>query len=224
MEEIRKRLMELKESDFKEFNSSLIPTTDKASFIGVRTPALRKMAKEVMKSGMAGEFMNELPHTYFEENQLHGFLIELIKDYDECIIEIERFLPYVDNWATCDQMNPRILKKYPDSLENKIVEWMKSDHVYTVRFAIKLLMNFYLEDQFDEKYLKMVASVESDEYYINMMIAWYFATALAKQYEVTVPYIEQHILSDWIHRKTIQKACESFRVSDDHKIYLKSFR
>jgi 3-methyladenine DNA glycosylase AlkD len=221
---VKKRLFQMKDEQYKKFQSGLTPNLDKAFFIGVRTPELRKLAKEIKKEKLAADFMNELPHTYFEENQLHAFLIAGIKDYDTCISELDRFLPYVDNWATCDQMNPKILKKYPDRLINKIHEWLDSEKTYTIRFAIKLLMDFYLEDEFKEEYPALVAEISSEEYYVKMMTAWYFATALSKQYDSVIPYIENHRLPEWTHRKTIQKACESYRITPEQKTYLKKLK
>lgn len=222
MKSILDRLYSLADTDYKEFQSPLIPTQEKDKMIGVRTPALRSLAKELKGTAVAEEFMKELPHAYFEENQLHAFIISDIKDYDECLSQLEIFLPYVDNWATCDQMNPKALKKCPKLMLEKIKEWLKSDHTYTVRFGIKLLMNFYLEEEFDGSYLELVSSVESDEYYVKMMVAWYFATALAKQYDATIPYLQKRRLPEWTHKKAIQKACESNRITMRQKVYLKS--
>lgn len=222
--EIQKKLFELQDLKYKDFSAKLIPGINPDSVIGVRTPALRSLAKELYKKEDCSSFFSDLPHKYFDENQLHAFLIGEIKDYDKCIEELNRFLPYVDNWATCDQMSPKILKKHKKELLENIDVWILSDKTYTVRFAIGMLMEHYLDEDFDKKYLKKVASVRSEEYYINMMIAWYFATALAKQYESTIPYIEKNKLSDWVHQKTIQKAVESNRISDETKIYLKTLR
>jgi 3-methyladenine DNA glycosylase AlkD len=220
---IIKKLYELQDEQYREFQSSLIPTKDRASIIGVRTPVLKKLAKE-LKGETGAAFMKDLPHRYFEEDQLHAFLIADIKDYDTCIEELERFLPYVDNWATCDQMNPRVLRKQPEKLMEKILTWLKSGKTYSIRFAIKLLMNFYLDERFEENQLELAAQISSQEYYVQMMIAWYFATALAKQYEAALPYLENHRLQEWIHRKTIQKACESYRITKEQKAYLRTLR
>jgi 3-methyladenine DNA glycosylase AlkD len=220
---IIKKLYELQDEQYREFQSSLIPTKDRASIIGVRTPVLKKLAKE-LKGETGAAFMKDLPHRYFEEDQLHAFLIADIKDYDTCIEELERFLPYVDNWATCDQMNPRVLRKQPEKLMEKILTWLKSGKTYSIRFAIKLLMNFYLDERFEENQLELAAQISSQEYYVQMMIAWYFATALAKQYEAALPYLENHRLPEWIHRKTIQKACESYRITKEQKAYLRTLR
>lgn len=226
MDYILKRLKELAESNYKNFQGSLIPNIEPGTVLGVRTPALRALAKELKNTPEAKEFMNELPHKYFDENQLHAFLISQMKDVNQCFIEIEKFLPYVDNWATCDQMNPKVIGKYPDELYQKILVWIKSDRTYTVRFAIKNLMDFYLDNNFDISQFDMIikASNASDEYYIKMVCAWYFATALFKQYDASIKVIEERRLDDWTHRKTIQKARESFRITDEQKDYLKTLK
>lgn len=224
MQEITDRLFEMQDLKYRDFNSSLNPTLNKNCFIGVRTPLLRSFAKEIKGTELAEKFILELPHKYFEENQLHAILFDNEKNFDKCIKNIELFLPYVNNWATCDQLNPKIFKNYPEKLFENIKNWIKSNHTYTVRYAIKKLMDIYLDDNFQKKYCDMVAEIKSDEYYICMMQAWYFATALAKQYDTAIEYLENHKLTDFVHKKTIQKACESFRVSNEHKIYLKSLR
>lgn len=224
MQEITDRLFEMQDLKYRDFNSSLSPTLNKNCFIGVRTPLLRSFAKEIKGTELAEKFILELPHKYFEENQLHAILFDNEKNFDKCIKNVELFLPYVDNWATCDQLNPKILKKHPEKLFENIKIWIKSNHTYTVRYAIKKLMDIYLDDNFEKKYCDMVAEIKSDEYYICMMQAWYFATALAKQYDTAIEYLENHKLTDFVHKKTIQKACESFRISNEHKIYLKSLR
>ncbi len=221
---VRDRLFTLQDTGYREFHSKLIPNVDKEAVIGVRTPALRKFAKEVAKTPMAAEFMKILPHRYYEENNLHGFLIEEIREYERCIRSLDVFLPYVDNWATCDLMAPKILKKHLPELLEQIRVWIGSAHAYTVRFGIGMLMRFYLEEAFVLEYADMVAAVRSEEYYVNMMAAWYFATALAKQYEAVLPYIEEGRLPVWIHNKTIQKAVESSRIPKAHKEYLRSLR
>ena len=221
---IREELFALQDFKYKEFHKRLIPTIDENTIIGVRIPALRTLVKDFSKTKEAEEFMKELPHMYYEENNVHAFLIEKIKSYDICIQELDRFLPFVDNWATCDSMAPKVLKKHLPELLDKIEEWMASDHTYTVRYGIGLLMKYYLDEAFDEKYLQMVADVYTEEYYINMMVAWYYATALAKQYEAALPYIEQQKLGVWIHNKTIQKAVESYRISPEQKSYLRTLR
>lgn len=222
--EIREKLLSLADEDYKAFHSKLMPTVDTDKIIGVRTPVLRKFAKELYKSAEYEEFMLDLPHKYYEEDNLHAFLIERMRDYDGCINELERLLPYIDNWATCDMLRPKCFKIEPEKLLIKINQWIKSDKVYTVRFAIGCLLSFYLDENFSEEHLKTVSEITSEEYYINMMVAWYFATALSKQYDSAVVYIEKRLLSSWVHRKTIQKAVESYRISDEVKEYLKSLR
>lgn len=209
------------EEEYKEFSSGLMPTVEKSTVIGIRTPILRKFAKGLDNYE---DFLADLPHDYFEENNLHAFLIEREQDFEKCIEKLNAFLPYVDNWATCDSMKPRVLKKEPDKLLVYIKKWLKSKDVYAVRYAINLLMSFYLDENFDKRYLKLVADVKSAEYYINMMRAWYFATALAKQYEDTLTYIENNKLDQWTHNKTIQKAVESYRITKEQKEYLKTLR
>ena len=223
--EIRKRLFEMQDLGYKEFQCKLIPGVNPDSVIGVRTPALRNLAKELFKSGDYREFIDHLPHDYYEEVNLHGMIICLIKDYEEAIYEVDKLLPYVDNWATCDLLSlKKAFKGNLDRLEDEIKGWISSDETYTVRFGMGVLLEFYLDEAFEPKYLDWVAGVKSDEYYIKMMQAWYFATALAKQYDETIPYIENKRLDEWVHRKTIQKAKESYRVSDDTKAYLNSLK
>ena len=221
---IRERLFSMKDDDYAAFHGKLIPNIDKSRIIGVRTPLLRSFAKEIAKTDTALDFINTLPHEYYEENNLHAFLLEMSKDYDKLVFELDRFLPYVDNWATCDAMSPKVFAKNTDKLIVKIDEWIKSDKIYTVRFAIEMLMKYYLDDNFSVDYLERVAAVRSDEYYINMMIAWYFATALAKQYDSAVVYIEKHRLSDWSNNKAIQKAVESYRITPEQKTYLRTLK
>ncbi|MCR5375021.1 MAG: DNA alkylation repair protein [Lachnospiraceae bacterium] len=227
-EHIREELFKLQDIEYRDFQSKLIPNVDKDYFIGIRTPELRKYAKalvkDVSKSDDLKTFLNSLPHSYFDENQLHAFIISEIKDYETCIEYLEEFLPYVDNWATCDQMSPKVFKKRKDELLPYIEKWIKSDKIYTVRFAIGMLMTHFLDEDFDVKYPKMVAKVKSDAYYINMMIAWYFATALAKQYDATFPFIEGCKLDPWTHNKTIQKAIESYRITPEQKEKLRVLR
>lgn len=217
-------LFDMQDREYKKFHSKLVPTLNPDIIIGVRTPKLRKLAKEIKDTELASQFIQDLPHKYYEENNLHAFLIEQISDYQQCITQIERFLPYVDNWATCDSMRPKVFKKNTDKLLSEIKKWIASSHTYTVRYGIEMLMVFFLDNQFDVAYLDMVASVKSEEYYINMMTAWYFATALAKQYESTLPYISRKLLPVWVHNKTIQKAVESFRISDEQKAFLKTLK
>ena len=224
MTELQKALFEMQDLKYRDFNSSLIPTVDKEKVIGVRTPELRRFAKEFAKTEESKSFLKELPHEYYEENNLHAFLLDGIKDYDEAVEAVDVFLSYVDNWGTCDTMSPKVFKKHLPELLKYINEWIVSDETYRVRFAIEMLMKHYLDEAFDEKYLDMVASVKSDEYYINMMIAWYFATALAKQYEPAVKILQEKRLEAWTHNKTIQKAVESYRISAEQKEYLRSLK
>ena len=218
---IQKTLISMGEEAYREFSSKLMPTVEKSKVIGIRTPILRKYAKGLENYE---DFLSDLPHKYFEENNLHAFLIERERDFDRCIELIESFLPYIDNWATCDSMKPKVLKKEPEKLLKYINKWIKSKDIYAVRYGINLLMSFYLDDDFDEAYLMLVANLKSDEYYINMMRAWYFATALAKQYKKTLPYIENNMIDVWTHNKTIQKAIESYRINDSTKAYLKTLK
>ena len=224
METIRKELFERQDIKYREFQAKLMPTVDPDKMIGVRTPELRKYAKQLIKSGDAAEFISELPHEYFDENQLHAFIISEMKDYEECIAEVNRFLPYVDNWATCDQLSPKVFKKHKAQLLGEIKKWIKSEETYTIRFGIGMLMQHYLDEDFKAEYPKIVAAVKSDEYYVNMMIAWYFATALAKQYEEVLPFIENKVLDKWTHNKAIQKSVESYRITPEQKEYLKRLR
>lgn len=220
-DEIRSRLFALQDIKYRDFQGGLIPGSVPEKMIGVRTPELRKLAREV---GANAEFLAELPHQYFDENQLHAFIISGIRDKQECLRRAEEFLPYVDNWATCDQMSLKCFKKSPEELLPAIKRWIGSGQTYTIRFGIGCLMEFFLDEHFQPEYLEMVSAVRSGEYYVNMMTAWYFATALAKQYDAAVKYIEQRRLDQWTHRKTIQKAAESFRVTDEHKKYLKTLK
>lgn len=224
LNDIRDELFKMQDMDYRDFNSKLIPTVDKESMIGIRTPELRKYAKQLGKSSEIKEFLQALPHKYFDENQLHAFIISEIKDFKNCIAEINRFLPYIDNWATCDQLSPKIFKKHHSELFAYIKDWLKSDKVYTLRFGIGMLMEHFLDEDFDIIYPETVSKIRSDEYYVNMMIAWYFATALAKQYESIIPFIENNSLDIWTHNKAIQKAVESLRISDEKKEYLKSLK
>ena len=221
---ITAQLFALQDKAYADFQSKLLPTVQRKAVIGVRTPDLRKMAKQLSKTPAAQEFLHSLPHRYFDENQLHAFILSEVKDFDTCIAELEQFLPYVDNWATCDQLSPRCFSKHTQELLPLIRKWMASQHTYTIRFGICTLMRYYLDEAFRPEYLQWVASIKSDEYYIRMMQAWYFATALAKQWEATLPYIEQHRLEKDTHNKTIQKAVESFRITDAQNALLKTLR
>ena len=223
-EEIRQRLFELQDVSYRDFQVKLIPTVETESMIGVRTPALRKLAREYGKREDIGEFLQDLPHRYFDENQLHAFIISGIKDFETCIMYVEKFLPYVDNWATCDQMSPTVFKKKRQELLPYIREWMRSDRTYTVRFGIGMLMQHYLDEDFDPSYPEMVSGIKSEEYYISMMIAWYYATALVKQYDTVLPYIEEKRLDSQTHNRAIQKAVESYRITQEQKAYLKTLK
>ena len=224
LEAVRNELFAQQDTKYRDFQAKLLPTVDKETVIGVRTPALRKYAKQLAKREDVTVFLNDIPHHYFDENQLHAFVISEIKDFDSCMTEVERFLPYVDNWATCDQLSPKVFKKHRQKLLERIREWIGSEYTYTVRFAIGMLMQHFLDEDFDPSYPEMVAAVRSEEYYINMMIAWYFATALAKQYETILPYIEDRRLAPWTHNKAIQKSVESYRITPEQKDYLRSLK
>ncbi len=221
---ILEELFNLKDEKYGDFTAKLTPTIDRNTFLGVRVPDVRKLAKRVKDTPEAKEFLKVLPHKYFDENMLHGLLISEIKDEDTCIKEIERFLPYVDNWAVCDIMSPIIFKKKKEKLILKIKEWSSSKETYTIRFGLGMLMGHFLDEDFKPEYLDIPASVKSEEYYVNMMIAWYFATALAKQWDATIPYIESGKLGKWVHNKSIQKARESYRITPSQKEYLKSLK
>ena len=222
--DLYRKLNDLQDLKYRDMQIKIIPTINPESVIGVRTPELKSIAKDFLKDGNYKEFLEELPHRYFEENQLQAFIISGIKDLNECMEELETFLPYVDNWATCDQMSPKIFRKHKDVLLTHIKEWIDSEKTYTVRFGVGMLMEHFLDDDFDPLYPVLVAKLRSDEYYVNMMIAWYFATALAKQYESILPFIEERRLDDWTHNKAIQKSIESNRIPDDRKLYLKSLK
>ena len=223
-QEILAELFRLQDKKYAAFQAKLIPTIEPDKIIGVRTPELRAFAKELSKDEGVDAFLMSLPHEYFEEDQLHAFVISLEKDFDKCVEEVEVFLPFVDNWATCDQLSPKAFKKVPEKLLPHIEIWLQSDKVYTVRFAIGMLMQHFLDEKFDPKYPDMVAAVKSDEYYINMMVAWYFATALAKQYDAILPYLEGKRLDPWTHNKAIQKSVESYRITAEQKAYLKTLK
>ena len=285
MKKVLENLIKMQDKKYAEFQAKLIPTIDKKTIIGVRTPELKAFAKEMLKgsqsfaptrgsqcmgptrgsrsmgptNGLTNDvekFLDELPHKYFDENQLHVFILSEMKDFDICIKKVNEFLPYVNNWATCDQLSPKCFKKNKEALLKYINKWIKSKKPYFIRFAIEMLMSHFLDADFDEKYLKMVADVkfasrvtrqkkklqsigskinhrdsekisvdiDPDKYYVEMMRAWYFATALAKQYDATFPYIKNGTLEEWTHNKTIQKACESFRVCETHKKELKKYK
>jgi len=223
---IQTQLFSLQDTAYKAFTQKLIPTVDEKTIIGIRIPGLRKFAKEFFKTGPAqtADFMKNLPHRYFEENNLHAFLIEHIKDFDTAIKETEIFLPFIDNWATCDSFKPPLFKKHPDAVYQKVLTWIQSAHTYTVRYAIGLLLSYYLDERFKPEMLALVSAVQSEEYYVNMMIAWYFSFALIKRYDAALPYIEKKTLSPFTHNKAIQKAIESRRISANIKAYLKTLK
>jgi 3-methyladenine DNA glycosylase AlkD len=238
--ELKKMLFKNQDLKYRDFHASLLPNIDKKSIIGVRVPTMRKIAKEFASSATPVEldkFLDKLPHKYFEENQVHLFVVERIKDFDECLRRIEQFLPYIDNWAVCDGKSPKALLKDESRFYAKICEWLKSAKPYTVRFGVNMLMAFFLDDRFDKSQLKLVAAIDenlfddagraecpTDRYYVQMVIAWYMATALAKQWDATFPYIKGRKLSPWIHNKTIQKACESYRITDAQKKILRGLK
>ena len=221
MTEIQEQLFALQDIGYRDFQRKLIPTIDPETIIGVRTPQLRHLAKE---AGQGTELLSQLPHRYFEENQLHSFALSAGKEFSAVISGVEAFLPYVDNWATCDQLSPRVFRKHREELLPCIRRWIRSQHTYTVRFAMKMLMDHFLEEDFDPEFPELVASVTSAEYYIRMMQAWYFATALAKQYDKALPCLSEQRLDRWTHNKAIQKAIESYRITPERKAYLKTLR
>lgn len=221
---IEAELFRMRDEKYAAMQRKIIPTVEADRIIGVRTPVLRDFAKTLYKDDDAEAFLSCLPHRYFDEDQLHAFMISLEKNFDKCLAQVEAFLPFIDNWATCDQLSPKAFKKEAERLIPHICSWIRSDKTYIVRFAIGMLMQFFLDDRFSLEYPDMVAAVESDEYYVNMMVAWYFATALAKQYDEVLPYLEEHRLDEWTHKKTIQKAVESYRITPEQKAYLKTLR
>ena len=221
---IKKRLFEMRNEKYRDFQCSLMPTVDRSTVIGVRTPKLRAYAKEIAGTNLAESFLSSLPHQYYEENNLHAFLIEQIKNYEKCISALNDFLPFIDNWATCDSMTPKVFENHPNELLEQIKIWCNTHHTYTVRYGIKTLMAFYLDDYFSPEHLKFVSDIKNDEYYVKMAVAWYFATALAKQYKEALPYIKNKVLDTWTHNKTIQKSIESYRISEEEKEYLRNFK
>ena len=224
VDEIREELYKLQDVKYRDFQMKLIPGIGQDTMIGVRTPDLRRLAKKMAGRADINEFINDLPHKYFDENQLHAFIISGMKDYDQCMAALQAFLPYVDNWATCDQMSPKVFRKHRKELLEPVRRWIASTEPYTIRFGIGMLMEHYLDEDFDPAYPEMVAAIQSDEYYVKMMVAWYFATALAKQYDTVIPYIEHESLNVWTHNKTIQKAVESYRITKEQKEYLKTLK
>lgn len=224
MTPIQEKLFALRDEKYAAFQAGLTPTLAPESFIGVRVPELRRLAGELAKSAECEAFLRDLPHRYYDENLLHSILLERCRDFDETLARVEEFLPYVDNWAVCDTLRPKVFACHREALLPYVQRWIASAETYTCRFGIDMLMTHYLDEDFREEYLAWPAAVRSEEYYVRMMVAWYYATALAKQWEATVPYIEQHCLPDWTHRKAIQKACESYRITPGQKAYLKRYR
>ena len=224
MESLKEKLLSLEDIPYREFHSKLMPEIEKERIIGIRIPVLRSLAKEIAGTDSAEKFLGTLPHYYYEENNLHAFMIEGIKDYPLCVEAVNRFLPFVDNWATCDSLRPKVFAKHKDELLKQIDIWLNSEHVFTVRFAIEMLMIHFLDEYFSPDFPEKIAAVRRDEYYVEMMVAWYFATALAKQYEAILPYLEERRLSPSVHAKTIRKAVESYRISDEQKAYLKTLK
>lgn len=223
---IQQQLFELQDLKYRDFHAKLVPGMDVNDIIGVRTPELRKLAKQLAKDERVGDFLAVLPHRYLDEMNLHGFIISELKDYNECLEEIERFLPYVNNWATCDLLSPKAFKQKKNRV--RLIEdvkcWMASDEPFIIRFGIEMLMSFYLDEDFKPEYLKWVSDIRHEHYYVKMMVAWYFATALAKQWESTLPYIVESTLEKWTHNKAIQKAVDSYRITPEQKELLKSYR
>ena len=222
--DIREELFALQDASYGDFQAKLTPGIPRELFIGVRVPEVRKLAKRLAKAPEAAELLNGLPHEYYDENMLHGLLVSEIKDYDACIAAVDEFLPYVDNWAVCDIMSPKVFKKNKPALLEKIKEWSASEKTYTCRFGIEMLMSHFLDADFKAEYLDIPCRVHSDEYYVQMMCAWFFATALAKQWDETVKYLEDNRLDVWVHNKTIQKARESFRITPEQKEYLTTLK
>ena len=224
MTSLQKRLFELQDTKYRDFHSKLIPDIEKERIIGIRTPVLRQFAKEFGKTVEAADFLEEMPHDYYEENNLHIMLLTQVKDFGKCLEQIEKFLPYIDNWATCDLPLPKCFAKHKEELPEHIRSWIASGETYTIRYGMGVLMRLYLDEDFRSEYLEWVTGVISEEYYVNMMIAWYLATALVKQWDAVIPYLEERRLSPWVHRKTIQKAVESYRITPEQKGYLKGLR
>ena len=224
MTPLQQEFFALRDENYRDFTAKLIPTVDRERILGIRTPALRAFARDFAKRPEAAEFLKELPHFYLEENALHAFLIERIRDYDACVRALDVFLPFVDNWATCDSLSPACFQKHRARLISDARRWLQSDRLYTVRFGIGALMAHFLDGDFAPEYLDWAAAIESEEYYLRMMQAWYFATALAKQYGAALPVLENRRLDPWTHNKTIQKAVESYRITDEQKAYLKTLR
>lgn len=221
---IQQELFELQDQEYGRFQSNLVPTVPEESIIGVRTPVLRNLAKSYRKDPEYETFLHTLPHDFYDENMLHGILLSEMKDYASCMDAVEQFLPYVDNWAVCDTMAPKVFKNHKSELLEHIRKWTASGQEYTCRFGLKMLMTHFLDEDFQPEYLDIAAGIHREEYYVKMMVAWFFATALAKQWESTIPYITEYRLEPWVHNKTIQKARESYRITKEQKEYLKYFR
>lgn len=222
--EIQERLFSLKDEKYAAFQAKLMPGVDTNKIIGVRTPELRKLAKEYKKHPEIEEFLNDLPHEYYDERNLHGFIISECKDYDQTLQYLDEFLPHVDNWATCDLLSPKVFKKNHEKLSKDVATWVDSDAIYTKRFGIEMIMSHFLDQDFMPEWLPKIAAIRSEEYYINMMVAWFFTTALAKQWESVIPFIEKQTMDRWTHNKTIQKAIESNRITDEQKMYLRGLK
>ncbi len=224
MTSLQERLFTMQDKQYAAFQAKLTPGVPMESIIGIRVPVLRKFAKGFRKEEECEEFLKQFPHKYYDENILHGILISEVRSYEECISQTDRFLPFVDNWAVCDIISPKAFAKHREELLAKVKTWSKSSHVFTCRFGIETLMSHYLDSDFKAEYLEIPASVRSEAYYVRMMIAWYFATALAKQWDATIPYIEHSRLAPWTHNKTIQKAIESYRITPEQKAYLRTLK
>lgn len=221
---VQAELFAMQDIGYRDFQSRLMPTVPKERVIGVRTPELRRYASAFSRRPEALQYLSLLPHTYYEENNLHAFLIERLRDFDGTVAALDRFLPFVDNWATCDMMSPKIFARRQEELLPHVRRWMTSGQTYTVRFGIGMMLRYYLGDRFSPTYPEEVARLCGEEYYVNMMIAWYFATALAFQYPVILPYIAEHRLSPWVHEKTVRKAIESYRLTPQQKDELCAYR
>lgn len=222
--DIPQSLIALQDLSYKEFHRKLIPNIDPDTILGVRVPEVRKLAKSIRKTPEAEAFLRRLPHRYYDENILHGVLLSFPRPYEETVELLEAFLPYVDNWAVCDIISPQAFRRRPDPLPEQARNWISSSHTYTIRFGLGVLMSVYLDDGFQPEYLDWAADLRSGEYYVNMMIAWYLATALAKRWEETLPYLKDHRLDPWVHNKTIQKAVESYRITPEQKAILRTLR
>ena len=219
---VQQRLFALRDEEYARFQSALIPNIPKETVIGVRMPLMRKLAKEIAGEAETQAFLTELPHAYYDENILHSVLLSQMKDYGACMEAVEAFLPHIDNWAVCDCLSPKVFAGHKPELMENIRKWAKSGHVYTCRFGLEMLMTHFLDGDFEPEYLELPASVKLEDYYAKMMVAWFFATALAKQWDAAVVYLEQNRLEPWTHNKTIQKARESYRISAEQKEYLKT--